>query len=83
VTVRRGPVDRRVQALSDEDREALIRGEAFPSKRPRRTRLVRGVSSEADVLFTVLERSEGGRSLRFLARETRLVTFLSAAIAEL
>jgi hypothetical protein len=74
-----------IDGLSEEDRQALLRGEGMlPSERRRRrcTRVIKGVSKEAHGLFTLLSRSEG-RSVRSLMQSGGVGGNLSSAIAEL
>lgn len=75
--------DRQLAALDDADRLALVRGERLPSRQKRYRRLIRGVSQEADGLFTLLERAGGERSIRSIVRDTNLGAYVSAAAAEL
>jgi hypothetical protein len=71
-----------MEALSDADRVALIRGEGFPSRRRKYLRLIRGVSEEADGLFVLLERAGGERSARSLQR-TIVGGFVKECVSEL
>lgn len=75
--------DKQLAALSEADRRALVRGERFPSRRRSYSRLVRGVSEQADGVFTLVERAGGERSIRSLVRETNLATFVGGAVQEL
>lgn len=67
--------------LTEQERERVIRGEGF--SRPPVRRVYRGVSREADHLFSALQRSSRGeRSLRSLVQGP-LSSWTGAAVAEL
>lgn len=66
----------------DDERRAAMRGEGLSSRSRPPRRAIRGVSREADGLFTLLERAGGMRPLGELVG-SGLGQFVSAAAAEL
>jgi hypothetical protein len=72
-----------IDELSPEDRQALIRGEGFPSRRQPIHRIIRGTSQQAANLLLLLERAGGERSVRSLVAIPASGGFVSAAAAEL